>query len=87
MIRIANDLVCTDDKGRDWPKIKAGTIDRLNVYTVSTLKGADHRIDDDDTGWYSCDIESENPFMVYATHLSTKGDSRSLVSATAVSME
>ncbi len=80
-------LVCTDDRGRDWPKIKAGTIDRLNVYTVSTVKGADHRIDDDDTGWYSCDIESENPFMVYATHFSTKGDSRSLVSVTAVSME
>ncbi len=80
-------LVCTDDRGRDWPKIKAGTIDRLNVYTVSTAKGADHRIDDDNTGWYSCDIKSENPFMVYATHLSTKGDSRSLVSATAVSME
>ncbi len=80
-------LVCIDDRGRDWPKIKAGTIDRLNVYTVSTVKGADHRIDDDDTGWYSCDVESENPFMVYATHFSTKGDSRSLVSATAVSME
>ncbi len=80
-------LVCTDDRGRDWPKIKAGTIDRLNVYTVSTVQGADHRIDDDDTGWYSCDIESENPFMVYATHFSTKGDSRSLVSTTAVSME
>ncbi len=80
-------LVCTDDSGRDWPKIKAGTIDRLNVYTVSTVRGADHRIDDDDTGWYSCDVESENPFMVYATHFSTKGDSRSLVSATAVSME
>ncbi len=80
-------LVCTDDRGRDWPKIKAGTIDRLNVYTVSTVQGADHRIDDDDTGWYSCDIESENPFMVYATHFLTKGDSRSLVSTTAVSME
>ncbi len=80
-------LVCTDDRGRDWPKIKAGTIDRLNVYTVSTVKGADHRIDDDDTGWYSCDVSSENPFMVYATHFSTKGDSRSLVSTTAVSME
>ncbi len=80
-------LVCTDDRGRDWPKIKAGTIDRLNVYTVSTVQGADHRINKNDKGWYSCDIESENPFMVYATHFSTKGDSRSLVSTTAVSME
>ncbi len=80
-------LVCTDDRGRGWPKIKAGTIDRLNVYTVSTVQGADHRINKNDKGWYSCDIESENPFMVYATHFSTKGDSRSLVSTTAVSME
>ncbi len=80
-------LVCTDDSGRDWPKIKAGTIDRLNVYTVSTVKGADHRIDDDDTGWYSCDVSSENPFMVYATHFSIKGDSRSLINTTAVSTE
>ncbi len=80
-------LVCTDDRGRDWPKIKAGTIDRLNVYTVSTVQGADHRINKNDKGWYSCAIESENPFMVYATHFSTKGDSRSLVSTTAVSME
>ncbi len=80
-------LVCTDDRGRDWPKIKAGTIDRLNVYTVSTVQGADHRINKNDKGWYSCDIESENPFMVYATHFSTKGDSRSLINTTAVSME
>ena len=54
-------LECTEDSDRDWPAIKAETIDRLNVRTVSTLAGADHRIAAD-RGWHSRAIESDGPF-------------------------
>ncbi|WP_025771383.1 ankyrin repeat domain-containing protein [Thioalkalivibrio sp. HK1] len=81
------ELKCTDDAGRSRSVIEAGTIDRLNVYTVSTAQGADYRITSGNRGWYSCAIESDGPFMVHATQVQAKGDSRSKTGTTSISME
>ncbi|MBF2759918.1 MAG: ankyrin repeat domain-containing protein [Ectothiorhodospiraceae bacterium AqS1] len=80
-------LECTADSGRERAAINVGTIARSRAYTISTASDADHRIDDSDKGWYSCEIESDAPFMVHATRISTKGDSISKTDTTSISME
>ncbi len=79
------------------PDISAGTVENLNVYTIST-GGADYEIPGTDTakGRYFCDVRSDDAFEVYALDhaldyaldtSSRAGGSVSLVNTTAVGMD
>ena len=81
---------CTDDQGNSRLTIDAGTVNRLNLYTLSQLAGANHLFPktNDAAGWYSCDVASDNPFIVHTiTHSTRGGGGLSLVNTTPISME
>lgn len=87
-------LRCFNDKAEAWPMIDIRRIRPFGLYTIAgtdtdiTSAGVDHWLPSTDKGWYSCDVSSTGPFMVYVTDLTTKGEGvRSTVSATAVSAE
>lgn len=69
--------------------IDAGKVERLDVYTLSRSATSDYRFPDTDnaTDWYSCDVVSDNPFMVHTISFSARGGGLSLVNTTAISME
>ncbi|WP_025770814.1 ankyrin repeat domain-containing protein [Thioalkalivibrio sp. HK1] len=55
--------------------------------SASTSTGADLPSSGNAKGWYSCQVSSSNPFMVYVTDDIRKGDSIFTMNSTAISME